>query len=377
MSKARIVIIGGYGAFGARLVERLSANADFELVIAGRNHAKATTFCDKLRTTAVAKLSAASLDATTCTPQKISQLNANIVVNASGPFQDQSYRVADSAISAGAHYVDLADGRSFVRDITKLNAKATHANVFVISGASTVPALSSAAVADLSNGLSELQRIEIAISPGNKFDPGVATTQSIFSYVGRPIIYRCQNRAQTVYGWQGLRRHSFPKVGRRWTSRVETPDLDLFPQRYPSLREIDVRAGLEVSLYHLGLWAASNLTRSGLISSLTFLAKPLLLVKQMLPWLGSDVGGMTVAVTGIDEDGKPIEKIWALSAKSGHGPYIPTLAAQIICERFAMGAPRSSGARPCFDEITLADFDAAMKNIDIATETQCRDFNHT
>jgi len=36
------------------------------------------------------------------------------VIHCAGPFQSQDYRVALAAMAAGAHYLDLADGRQFV-----------------------------------------------------------------------------------------------------------------------------------------------------------------------------------------------------------------------------------------------------------------------
>ena len=73
---------------------------------------------------------------------------ADILINATGPYQAQDYRLARTCIAAGVHYLDLADAREFVTGIVDLDAEARHAGVLVVSGASTVPGLS-AAVVDL------------------------------------------------------------------------------------------------------------------------------------------------------------------------------------------------------------------------------------
>lgn len=81
------------------------------------------------------------------------QLGVELLIHTAGPFQQQDYAVAKAAAAAAAHYIDLADGRRFVcvfpaaMDATFLTAGRTG-----ISGASTVPALSSAVVEQLCLG---------------------------------------------------------------------------------------------------------------------------------------------------------------------------------------------------------------------------------
>jgi saccharopine dehydrogenase-like NADP-dependent oxidoreductase len=86
-----------------------------------------------------------------------------VVINTCGPFGPDSMRLAEQCIRAGTHYVDLADSRlgltfatstdivvvttrAFVEGIAALDAAARQARVLVASGASSVPALSSAVV---------------------------------------------------------------------------------------------------------------------------------------------------------------------------------------------------------------------------------------
>jgi short subunit dehydrogenase-like uncharacterized protein len=65
-------------------------------------------------------------------------------VNTVGPFQSKDFTVAEACIRAGSsysyclilfgsHYVDIADSRPFVSNISELNEKAKNANVLVIS----------------------------------------------------------------------------------------------------------------------------------------------------------------------------------------------------------------------------------------------------
>lgn len=361
----RILVVGGYGAFGGRLAERLAREADLDIVIAGRSRARAEEAAGALRRAANAVVSAVAFDADAPDAAQLAALSPRVVVNASGPFQSQDYALARACIANRSHYVDLADARTFVTGIVALDAEAKAAGVLAVSGASSVPGLSSAAVESLAPDFRRLKAIQIAISPGNSFDPGLATTESVLGGAGRPIAVRVAGRPATVYGWQGLSRTEFPGLGRRWTGFVDVPDLELMGQRWPELEAICVRAGLEVGAMHWGLWALSWLVRCGIVSRPGRLAGPLLALKRRLSFLGSDSGGMIVTLEGLDAEGQARRSTWSLVARSGHGPYVPTLGAIALAKRLARGKEVRRGAEPCLGLFTLADVAAEMAGLDI------------
>jgi saccharopine dehydrogenase-like NADP-dependent oxidoreductase len=142
----RILIVGGYGAFGARAAERLARSPELELIIAGRNGVLAQAFAVELAAKRGCTVTATTMDATRVTPDALKAMGAAVVINASGPFQAQDYSLARAAIAAGMHYLDLADARAFVGGITSLDAQAKAAGVLALSGASTVPAVATAVV---------------------------------------------------------------------------------------------------------------------------------------------------------------------------------------------------------------------------------------
>lgn len=361
----RIVVLGGYGAFGAHAAERLARDPATEIVIAGRSLAKARAQVAKLiGGGARASLEPAELDAMRATGERLRALGADIVINASGPFQTQDYSLARAAIAAGCHYIDLADARAFVCGISVLDDEARAAGVRVISGASSVPGLSSAVVRYIGDGL-KLDEVHIGISPGNSFDPGVATVASIVSAVGKPFTRRVDGRVSIAHGWQGLHRHRFPEIGVRWMGDVDVPDLELIPAHYPQLSTVRFTAGLEVGLFHLGLWCLSWLGRAGVLGSGDVLAKPLLAAKRSLSFLGSDSGGMFVRVAGRDSEGKRRERVWNLIARGGHGPYVPAIASVVLAKKLLAGSGPPAGAMPCFQLFNPADFEAEVRDLDI------------
>lgn len=172
----RILVIGGYGFFGTRLVHLLSRQPGLHILIGGRSVSQAQTLAQQLRPGAASQLEAQAIDiASPSLAATWTALRIDTVVHTAGPFQDQDYHVAQACIGAGAHYIDLADGRDFVAGIGALHAAAANAGVLVTSGASSVPALSSAVADTLAAGMARVTEIDIGISPGNRTETGSVT----------------------------------------------------------------------------------------------------------------------------------------------------------------------------------------------------------
>ena len=140
-------------------------------------------------------------------------------------------------------------------------------------------------------------------------------------------------------------------LGRRRVGVCEIPDLDLFPARYPQVRTVMFRAGLELSLLQTGTWCAAALVRLGL--NLAAHAPALRRFSERFIRFGSDVGGMTVEMSGIGTDGRPLKLRWWLSADGGDGPQVPVTPAVVLARLLADGAVAAKGAMPCVGLLTL------------------------
>lgn len=361
---ARVLVLGGYGVFGARAVERLLRDPALEVIVAGRDAGKAAAKCAEL-SRHKGRVEAQRLDASSLTAADLKRLAVDIVINTVGPFQGQDYRVARAAIAARCHYIDLADARDFVCGITALDAEARAADVLVVSGASSVPALAAAVIDNLQQSVGLVEDVTYGISPGNSFDPGEATVASILAGVGKPFSALIDGQMQTVYGWQPLATHRAPVAGTRWLGACDVPDLTLFPQRYPTLRTQRFLAGVEVKLFHGSLWALSWLVRWRLLQGLERLAHSLIAVKRRLHFLGSDRGLMFVRLQGRSSDRGSRSAEWTLVAFDGHGPYIPATPAVIIARALANGHQPRRGAMPCLDLMTLAEFTNEVADLQI------------
>lgn len=188
MSIHRVLVIGGYGFFGSRLVELLSRQSKLHILIAGRSRSAAEALVQKHAPSATSSLEATGIDIGNASlAQTLTALQPDTVIHTAGPFQGQDYHVAQACIAANAHYIDLADGRDFVAGIGTLHGAALRAGVLVSSGASSVPALSSAVADALAAGMARVNGIDIGISPGNRTERGLSTVAAILGYCGKPL----------------------------------------------------------------------------------------------------------------------------------------------------------------------------------------------
>lgn len=366
----RVLVLGGYGQFGRRIVAGLARDPGFELIVAGRDATKAATLADTMRTDGGASIEGVAVDVDRGFDQALSLLRPDLVIHTAGPFQQRDHAVARQALAHGAHYIDLADGRDFVEGFPALDAAARAAGRLAVTGASSVPGLSAAVIAALLPRFGALERVEAGISPGNRTDRGLATTRAILGYVGRPFTQWHAGRWRRVHGWQSLRRVRFAGVGARWFARCEVPDLGVLPARYPTLRDCDFRAGLELRRMHFGLWLASWGMRAGVLGNFARHAPALLAISERWRDLASDIGVMYVDLAGTDPGGAPLRLRWSLVARDGDGPRIPATPAIVLARKLARGECAATGATACLDLFTLEECLAALRDAAVSTSLE-------
>lgn len=360
-----ILVLGGYGNFGRRIVQELAKDAGLEILIAGRDVAKAAALADNHKN-AAAEVKPCLLDITDGFAVALAALSPHIVIHTCGPFQGQGYDIARACIALGCDYIDLADGRDFVALIGSLDAEAKARGSRVISGASSVPALSAAVIDDYLPQFGALMSVDYGISTAQRTPPGLATAEGLLSYAGKPFATLKDGIMQTVYGWQGLVRRRLPHLGTRLMADCDVPDLALFPARYPHLRDIRFRAGVEVAaqMHVLSLLAA--LVRAEVLRSLRPLARGLLALGPLFDPFGTKNSGFYMRLSGTGRNGEALEKNFYLIARQGDGPHLPTVLAIILARRLAQDRTAvPAGAQPCLGLVTLADYLAAIGDLDV------------
>lgn len=372
---AKILIIGGYGNFGKRLAKNLALNYPYKIAIAGRSIERAKNLSTAIEKQYNKHIDFYSIDVASDTlPEKLQTISPHIVVNASGPYLynsgnhdcekniPQNYILAKTCAHLGIHYIDLADSRDYVFHFkSELHDLALKNNVSLVTGASSVPGLSSAVISNYINHYTSqgytLNSLKYGIAPGNQTERGLATVASILSYTGQAFLTKYNNQHAQIYGWQDLQLKNFgPPLRRRWMSNCNIPDLGLFPEYYPEIRSIQFQAGLEVSILHLGLWLLSWLPRIGLINNLDQFSQQLTNLSEYFINCGSDAGGMFMELELISETNPTKHIEWQLIAENGVGPNVPTFSAELVINKI-INNQLASGAMPCINLFSLDEIE--------------------
>jgi hypothetical protein len=369
----RILIVGGYGIFGGRLVELLEDDARLTLLVAGRSLESARKYCEGRRK-AAAKLVPTLFDRTSDDAMRLAALKATVVVDASGPFQaygSNGYRLIEQCIACKVHYLDLADGSDFVAGMAKFDAAARAAGVYVLSGVSSFPVLTAAVVCRLSAGVQTIQSIRGGIAPSPYAGVGLNVIRAIASYSGKQIPLKRNGRRATGRPFTESMCFTIAVPGRiplqsKRFSLVDVPDLGALAELWPQATDVWMGAGPVPVPLHWALTFFAWLVRIRLLPNLSWMAGAMHFVTNHVRW-GEHRGGMFVEVAGRSANGESVVREWHLLAEGDDGPLIPCMAVEAVIRKALAGEPPAPGARTAISDVDLSNYEALFARRTICT----------
>jgi saccharopine dehydrogenase-like NADP-dependent oxidoreductase len=361
------VVIGATGHFGARICRRFVGEPNSRLIVTSRSLESAKCLFAELQPSDPNyEIDAVSLDQDSEDfGARLATLRPFLVIHTAGPYQDQDYRVARACIRCGSHYVDLADGRAFVAGFSELDVEAKIADLLLVSGASTLPGLSSAVLESMAPDFRAIRHVEISIAPAHQTPRGRGTIKAVLSYCGKPFEVLENGRWVTRHGWQNLRLQSYPALGRRLSGACDVPDLSLFPAKFDGLETATFHAALEAWWEQLFLFLMAGARRIGVVHDWSKFAGSFERLSRKMLNLGSSTGGMHIKVRGESQEGECVDRDWYLTARDNHGPEIPCSPALVLARKLVQGKVQARGAMPCLGLMSLADFEDEVRNLNI------------
>lgn len=368
----KILVVGGYGIFGGRLCELLASDSRLTLLVAGRSTHIAQQFCASLPQGA--QRSPLVFDRNANVEQQLQQIQPDLVIDASGPFQDYGsdpYHLVKACIAQGVNYMDFADGSEFVKGIGQFDADAKARKLFVLSGVSSFPVLTAAVTRQLSKGLERVLSIKGGIAPSPFAVVGLNVIRAIAAYAGKPLKIVRNGGPSIAYGLTDGMRYTISPPGylplrSTYFSLVDVPDLSVLPELWPQAQDIWMGAGPVPEVLHRMLNVLANLVRLGLLPSLKPFARLFHWAVSTLRW-GEHRGGMFVEIEGALPDGSKTLRSWHLLAEGDDGPYIPCMALQALILKAAEGNYPPPGARAASGDLELEDYDQLFKVRTIVT----------
>lgn len=370
----KILILGGYGVFGGRLAELLSNIPTLELLISGRNLIRATKFCHDIQGAATAV--PIQLDRNALA-QHIKTLAPDLVVDASGPFQDYGsnrYAVIETCIRHRVNYLDFADAADFVFGVSQFDQAARDAEVFVLSGVSSFPVLTSAVLREMSKTMT-ITQVQGGIAPSPYAGIGLNVMRAVLGYAGTPVKLTRNGTQTTAPGLAESMRYTIAAPGKmplRSThfSLVDVPELQVLPPEMPDLRDIWMGAGPVPETLHRVLNLLAKARHRLHLPSFAPLAPLFHRILNVMTF-GEHRGGIFIHASGY-HNGHPVERSWHLLAEGDDGPFIPSMAIEALIRKSLNNAAPAPGARPAIQALGLADYQTlfANRNIHMGFRTQ-------
>ncbi len=373
----KILILGGYGVFGGRLVELLSDLPELELLICGRDIVKAQAYCAAYKGKAVVR--PLQLDRKEIATALITE-RPQIFVDASGPFQTYGldcYSAIESCIAAGVHYLDFADAADFVFGMSKFDADAKAAGVFVLSGVSSFPVLTAAVLSEMSKTM-DIVTVTGGIAPSPYAGIGLNVMRAVLGYAGFPIKLRRGGQQATGIGLAESHRYTVAVPGKIplkniHFSLVDVPDLQVIPPEYKMMTDIWMGAGPVPEVLHRALNIMAKMRARFDLPSLVPLSRFFYVILNLMKY-GEHRGGMFVSAHGMRGE-LPVKQSWHLLAEGDDGPYIPSMAIEAIIRIGLLGDWPEYGARPGTHALELADYEKLFRSRTISTGFREEDFS--
>jgi hypothetical protein len=358
----KVLIIGGYGTFGFGMAERLSDEAELELVLAGRSLEKAKIACAKLSGEA------------TFTPLKLDRnamvldFQPDLIVDASGPFQAYSGSpVVEYCLKHGITYADISDDGAFVAAVMDQSEAAKNAGVALISGLSTCPVLSAIGLREIEKLIGPATNVTIGIAPSPKAELGRNVVAAVANYAGQDKVSILRDgQIMKGKGLTEVRHETICVPGAIPLPRLpfalaDAPDAIVLSQDFGDLQNIWTGAGTRPIWLHRLLVALSRGVARGIVPKLTTFADIFHLARGWFRF-GAHRGGMVVRASNAKG-----EVSWHLVAEGDHGPRIPALpVVALIRQMMNNDAGPMTGAYAGHQIIGLTDLSPEFEKLDIA-----------
>lgn len=169
----KILVLGATGTMGQRIVRLLKAEVTGVEVIGASRHPKHD-----------ASLPMRRLDYGDPNSYGEALRDIAVLIHAAGPYDHDPQALVAHCLSAGVHYIDLAEDYRFIARVNQSAAAATEARTSVASGFSTVPALVYCLARDFTP-LAGLASLDVYLSLGSKNPVGEGLLYSLLRPLGQ------------------------------------------------------------------------------------------------------------------------------------------------------------------------------------------------
>jgi hypothetical protein len=336
----RTVVLGGYGAVGREVV-RLLANADRQVLVAGRDESRASAVA-----TSFAGAAPASVDVSR--PDSLHNVVArdDLVINCTGL---ENVALARSAVEAEAHYVDISASQDYLAALAALDQTAIAHGRTILCSVGLAPGLTNLLAADLHRRYPGVQPIDVTCLLGLGDEYGDASRAWTLARIGTTFPDPVDGRP--VGNFSDGRRVLLPAgFGRRRAYRFDLADQHILTCDLQ--RPVVTRLCFDPAIVTRFVAAASRLPA---------LAGPIAQVVRRLP--ATRVGTAWFAAR-VELRGGPMH--WAIGSSQSQGT---AAVAAFAARLFDIGEPEP-GFHHLHNLTTLAEAHGSLHDADVHATTR-------
>jgi hypothetical protein len=251
-----VTVFGGYGVFGAHVAQALAA-AGLPVRIAGRDAEQARSAAASLSGAGQSGPGHEGIAADLRDPASCARAltGARVAVCCAGPFSSLPLVLPEACLTAGVHYVDIADDRGWSARLRSLGPRFHDRGLTAACGCSSLPGISGALALLAAESLTAVERARVTLFIGNRNPKGEAAVLSAAAQLG----HRFLAPQGPLIGLRGRETVDLPApFGPRAVLDFESPELDLFPVLLGA-RSVRVKVGFESRLATASMAALSLL----------------------------------------------------------------------------------------------------------------------
>ena len=329
----RVVVFGGSGVFGKRVVREILRLCDAPVTVVARDRGRAEKTLAGLD---LGRIALRPGDASYREFVRESIRGARAAVCCIGPFSRLDTTILDACIAERVHYVDIAENREYVGRVFALGDRIKEAGIVALTGHSSLPGTSSLLAKVASQGMPQVDEVVVGLFLGNKNERGRGGIGALLHSLGEEFMGWEDGRDVPLVGWHMSRLFSFPEpVGERELFISNIADYEQLP-RLLGARTARFFVGFESRVMNRLIHLAGRLKRIGLVPSGPRTASALVRFGGIFALTGYDGGAIQVSVLGKDSAEKQVRRTVTVMADR-EGQRIPAMPAALGACALARG----------------------------------------
>lgn len=359
---AQVLVLGGRGHIGHRVVTDLLAHTQAQLIITGR-----TPEPNVILTNHEEELRIKYLELDLADRQRVYKAIAavDLVIHCAGPFRWRDTHVLETCIELGVNYLDVSDDRVFTQKALTYHSAAQNAGVTAVINTGVFPGISNSMVRQAVEQLDIPEEIHIRYVVVGSGGAGVTVMRTTFLGLLHPFAAWINGQWQMVKPFSDRERITFPEpFGTMNTYWFDMPESITLVNSYP-VKTVTTKFGTSPDMYN----QLTRLVIHGLPSKLmqqSWMINVMAHISYRMTTISDRLSGtgvaMRVEVKGL-KDGQPGSQVLTFihqdaATATGHGT-------GSIAQLILSGQLNQPGVQPVEQALSTSLFLEAMRSRNI------------